>query len=136
LPADQLVQLFGCAIQAIEKRSLVTLSSITVSVVVDRALHESKENFPILSEITTGPKGLNLDALHEMGTHHTSEELREALRCLLVELLNVLGNITADILTIPLHRELMEVTCELALKVPELHVLRAQKSLKTNRGKS
>jgi hypothetical protein len=43
LRPDQLVEIFGIAITAIEQRSLLTLSGITVQVVMDRVLQESRE---------------------------------------------------------------------------------------------
>lgn len=136
LSSDQLVQLFSKAIRAIEQRSLVTLSSVTVMVVIDRALHESNEKFPLLSEIKIAAEGMDFSDLLEKSDNHKSELLREALLCLLVALLNVLGNITADILTHPLHKVLMEVTGESAPVTSEQRSLRAVNSTKKNREKA
>ena len=136
LTSEQLVQVFGSAIRAIEQRCLITLSSITVKVVVDRVLHESTEKFSILSKVSIESAGLDFSALLKMGVDEKTEELRKALHYLVVELLAVLGNITANILTVSLHKELMSVTRESALEVSNLHVLQAKKSVKTNRGES
>lgn len=136
LAAEQLVQVFGKAIQAIEQRSLVTLSSVTVTVVIDRALHESTEIFPLLSGVKVESGGMNLNGLLDNSAHHEPEELRKALLHLLVELLNVLGNITADILTAPLHKVLMEVTGKPASASPGQQNLRAMNASQKNRGRS
>ena len=110
LSLEKQVKLFGKASHAIEQRTLKTLSSVTLQVVIDRVLHQSTNKFPLLSEVKLEPQGLNFEVLIRNSKNHNSEQLREALRCLLVELLNVLGNITAEILTVPLHKELHNVT--------------------------
>ncbi|MGZ3654618.1 MAG: hypothetical protein ACXVB9_04020 [Bdellovibrionota bacterium] len=133
LPNDQLVRIFAKAIQTLEQRSLVTLSSVTVMVVVDRAVHESKEKHPLLAEVKIEPEGIDLGTILTKSRHFKTEELRSALRYLLVELLAVLANITADILTGPLHKELAGVTLERALTTAEPQALRMVKALKTNR---
>jgi hypothetical protein len=133
LSAKKIVQLFGAAIHAIEQRSLFTLSSITVTVVADRVLYESTDKFPILAGVKIEPKGMSLAGLLDQSEKVNPEELRNALHHLLVELLTVLGNITADILTAPLHAELMQVTREGALKDSGTQNLRAVNSAKTDR---
>lgn len=110
LRPEQIAQLFGSAIHAIEQRSLLTLSSVTVQIVADRVLHESREKFPILSLVQTESGGLNFNSLIQTCERSTVTEVGDALRYLLVELLSVIGNITADVLTAPLHKELMRVT--------------------------
>ncbi len=109
LSSDAIVQIFTLALIAIHKRSLVTLSSVTVLVVADRALHVSKEKFPLLSEITIEPTGFNLTNLVRIGVSPAPQEMRDSLEHLLIEFLNVLGNITADVLTAPLHAELKKL---------------------------
>ncbi len=118
----ELPQLYAKAIQAIERRSLSTLSRVTVLVVVDRAIHETKEKFPILVQLKVGSECLEFDDLFD-SPNVNLDELKNALRELLIELLNVFGNITADILTRPLHKELMDVTSERPLLVTVPHTL-------------
>ncbi|MGZ6442268.1 MAG: hypothetical protein ACXWRU_19585 [Pseudobdellovibrionaceae bacterium] len=111
LSAKERPHLYAKAIQAIERRSLNTLSSVTVLVIVDRAIHETKENFPLLTQVKSEAEGIDFSALFDKPDTNY-EELECALRALLIELLSVLGNITADVLTVPLHKELMDVTIE------------------------
>ena len=128
----ELPKLYAKAIQAIERRSLGTLSSVTVLVVVDRVIHETKEKFPLLNRIKTVSNGIDFSALFE-ATDVGSVELQQALRELLIELLSVLGNITADVLTSPLHKELMGVTNERLLFVAEPTALRSVQSVNLKR---
>lgn len=80
---------------------------MTLTLILDRVLHESQEKFSLLSEATIKSNSLSFEKLHHL---HKPEELLVPVRYLLVELLTVLGRITADILTIPLHKELLKVT--------------------------
>lgn len=112
LSFDKQLQLFKKAFECIEKRTLRTLSSITLLVVLDRVLHQSKDKYSLLSELKIDQKGLSFDSLIHNINKHNSEQLIEALRYLMVELLTVLGSITADILSAPLHKELLNVTLD------------------------
>ena len=104
-------------------------------VVVDRAIHESKGEFPMLSQIKSEAGGINFGGLLEKTDTIKADELRLALRDLLIELLRVFGNITADILTVPLHQELMSVTNDSPLKASLPQALRAMNPAKNNREK-
>jgi hypothetical protein len=115
LSSKELVNLYSSAIQAMVRRSLETLSAITVLVVLDRVLNEVKEGYPFLSEIKADSQGINFDSfLEKEGLD--PEEFKRALHEFLVGLLTVLGNITADILTTPLHKELMTISVASAKK--------------------
>lgn len=135
LPAKSLARIYGCGIQAVERRSLVTLSRVTVKVVMDRVLHEGRTKFALLKSLVLEPDYLDFSQLIDKCENHDTEELRSALRFLLVELLNVFGNITAEVLTIPLHQELMAVTVESVLRISNSQPLREVATPKSNRGK-
>lgn len=134
LGAGQLIQLYVSAFQAIERRCLATLSSVTLKVVIDRVLHQGTEIYPILSLITLESSGLSFRALIQKNENYKIEELKEALSYFLVEFLTVIGNITSGVLTASLHKELMGVTREIALNVLEVQNLRAMNSVKKKRG--
>lgn len=110
LPLTQRVVLLEKAVHVIEQRALMTLSSITLEVILDRVLRQSNDKFPILSDVKLINKHLSFQELLHVEKNHKPEELVEALRFFLIELITVLGRITADILTAPLHKELLNVT--------------------------
>ena len=107
LTPTQQVLILEKAIHAIELRACMTLSSVTLMVVLDRILCQTKEKFPILSRAILEKKSLSFKAVDKVQDAH---EISEALVFLLVELFRILGRMTADILTIPIHKELMKVT--------------------------
>lgn len=112
LSVEKRIQLFEKAIQVVEQRSRLTLSSVTVMVVINRALFECKEKFPLLSEIKVESKGLNLEGFRRQSDSKKPEQRSDALRYFLIEILTVFGNITADVLTAPLYKALMDVSFE------------------------
>ena len=56
-------QLFIKAIQAVEQRTLMTLSNVTLSAILDRVLYECTAKFPVLSEVRIGIDGLIFDEI-------------------------------------------------------------------------
>ena len=135
LSSNELVTCLIKAIQAIRKRSLVSLSSVTVTAVIDRILFECKEKFAVLSEITNDPEGLHFQKFINQIHDSKLEERQNALQELLVDLLDVFGKITADILTRYLHQELMNVTGEPEVKHSELRTTQALSSVKNREEK-
>lgn len=120
LSNEQLVQLYGSAFGAIERRCLATLSSVTINVVIDRVLNLGSIKYPFFSLLTIEPSGLSLKGLSQKNNNYTTEELKDGLSYLLVEFLTVIGNITSDVLSESLHKELMKVTSQNVLYKPEL----------------
>lgn len=104
------VLLLEKAIFVIEQRARMTLSDVILQVILDRVLHQGQEKFPVLSEAKLDNKNLiSLELVHNK-KNHSSEDLKDSLQYLLIDLLRVLGKITAEILTVPLHKELLKVT--------------------------
>lgn len=107
---SQKAQLFCKAIFAVEERTLKTLSSVTLEVVLDRALHQCKKKYAFMSLVKIESKGLNFnELLNSEHFRNPTENLVEALRSLLIEILTVLGNITGGILSGSLYNELNKV---------------------------
>jgi hypothetical protein len=109
---EQHLQLLEKAFLAVEKRAFTTLSSVTLSVVTDRVLHHGRQKYPALNDIKFENRIIDFKLFNENLKKHPPEELIQALRFILAEQLRVLGRITADILTEPLHQTLLEVTWE------------------------
>ncbi len=110
LSDKELPQLYINGILAVRRRSLITLSKVTVTAVVERILIECQERFPILSEIKNDSEDLHFNKFYDQIMDSKPNDVQEALQELLLELLEVFGRITAEILTKNLHQELMTVT--------------------------
>jgi hypothetical protein len=109
LPPELLLRLFERALEAMWQRTHLTLGAVTLTAIVDRVLHTSAETYPLLSAIQVEADGIRWAALHERADGLEASELIKALRLVLIELLTILGNLTAEILTPALWSELSKV---------------------------
>ncbi|MES2964575.1 MAG: hypothetical protein V4760_11845 [Bdellovibrionota bacterium] len=118
LSPEQKTRLLVNAVEAVRRRSLGILSGVTVAAVLERTLLECKEKHPVLASITGNVNELDFHSFGEQARAQKAEDVQRALEDWLLEILDVFGKITADILTKYLHQELMTVTCEPATKPP------------------
>lgn len=104
-------QLFAEGILAVRRRSLATLSEVSVMVVSDRALRQVSARYPVLATVLVQREHIDFSKLLACERAGAEDrDINSALRAFLIEFLNILANITADILTAPLHQALAMVT--------------------------
>jgi hypothetical protein len=106
LPPDRLLQLFERTLGALWRRAHVTLGDVTLTAIVRRVLYTASEQFAVLASVEVDDKGPHHEKLHDRARDLDADHLREAIHFVLLELLTVLGNLTAEILTPALHAEL------------------------------
>jgi hypothetical protein len=107
---DELRDLLERALNALWRRTKVTLGEVTLIAIVDRVLYNAAEKYPFCASINVEPSiGFRCEGRHEQGDPLESAALIAGSRFVLVEFLTVLCNLTADILTPELHRELSSV---------------------------
>jgi hypothetical protein len=110
LTSDALVELFEAAFGALWTRTVITLGDVTLTAIADRVLFSAAEKFAPFSSLTIDPKsGIQTRGLRERADSMQNSDLVKGIRFVLVELLTVLGNLTAEILTPELHAELSRV---------------------------
>lgn len=107
----EIVGLFGAAVDGLWNRAAGTLGSVTLTAIAERVLSTATGRYPFLSVITSRP---NADArwrdqLHERLGSVPKAQLLEGLRFALIELLTVIGRLTAEILSPDLHDTVMEI---------------------------
>ena len=110
LSPDQLVGLFERAMAAVWRRTYSSLGDITVAAIVDRVLYNASEKYPALRSLTLDTIGVNFDEFRVRAGSISNRDLGEAIQFVIVELLTVVGSLTAEILTPVLHSELSTVT--------------------------
>lgn len=106
LPREQRLALFERALSALWGRTYRTLGEVTLSAIVDRVLHDVAEDHPLVSALEMVPGGFRVGEL----ASGDLDNLDEAIEVTLTELLTVIGNLTADILTPGLHATLSSVS--------------------------
>ncbi|MGZ3697887.1 MAG: hypothetical protein ACXWPM_08575 [Bdellovibrionota bacterium] len=109
LPPAKLVPLFEEAIGVLQARTEITLSEVTVSAIFDRALFLSQQKYPLLSGMKIDSKKIVWNETVTQLRDHRPAEVTEAFRYLLIELLTIIDNLTAGVLTQSLSRELSKV---------------------------
>jgi hypothetical protein len=111
VPPATLIDLLDRAMGALWRRADATLGQVTLTAIVDRVLYTSSERYPFLSTLKIVEAGVSFDALRRQGGA-SPDNLPEVVRWVLVEFLTVIGNLTDEILTPPLHAELARIALE------------------------
>ena len=112
----ELVQNFDELVAALWMRSSRTLSEVTLDAIFERALSISKERFPLLEPLMLEHKERRLQCNTGSFDRRTKTQLLEAFRYLLVMILTLFGNLTADVLLNGLYQELQSFTSDLKEK--------------------
>jgi len=119
LTPPALRRLLEVAFGALWTRTMTTLGEVTLTAIGERVLYTAAERFPVLSSLQVVPtRGIELRGAEPQAPPSESE-LREGMRFLLVELLTVLGSLTAEILTPELHAQLRGVVLP-----PSVHLVK------------
>jgi hypothetical protein len=110
-PAE-LVELFRVAIETLWSRAVITLGSVTLIAIAERVLATATRRYGFLSAINPRPNGDTRwkQQLRDRLAQVPRPELIEGLRFAFIELLTVIGRLTAEILSPELHAALLEVT--------------------------
>jgi hypothetical protein len=103
LPMEQQLAALERGFTALWTRARGTLGDVTLGAIGERVLVHAQERFSFLDGATLAKEGLRCSDVKPP----SSAVMAEATRYLLVQLLTILGRLTAEILTPALHDELM-----------------------------
>jgi len=114
----EIVRLFHAALDSVWNRAVTILGPVTLTAIAERVLHNATERYPFLSAIDrrsssdrrSGGDARWMDRLHERLVTVPRAALIESLRYGLIELLTVIGALTAEVLRGELHAALEAVT--------------------------
>jgi hypothetical protein len=120
LAPEAFLRLFEMALGALWNRTATTLGEVTLTAIAERVLHNASETFSLLWSLKVEPTGgIQCQELRERIGSVQPAALVEAARFVLVELLTVLGHLTAEILTPELHAALSRVSLADATRVTD-----------------
>ena len=102
----EMFAVLGVGFEVIWKRAHRTLGDVTLRAIGERVLLDAVARTPWLDGVELDDGGLQHASVG--AAEVASAEMAEAVRRLLVDLLSVIGNLTAEVLTGPLHAELMK----------------------------
>jgi hypothetical protein len=125
LPTEVVADLFRVALEALWQRAVTALGSVTLTAIAERVLSTATKRYSFLSAINPQP---NSDArpkqlLRDRLILVPRPELLEGFRFALIELLTVIGRLTAEILSPDLHAALFEVTTTSDRSTPALRAV-------------
>lgn len=106
VPVEQLIVAFEAAFTALWRRAHQTLGDVTLAAIIDRVLYVAAEQHPAMSALTLDVAGVRWDAFRQRAGSLRAEELVDGVRFVLLEFLTVLGKLTGEVLSAPLHAEL------------------------------
>ena len=105
LPAKRLADLFGNTFQVLSKRASRTLNKTTLMAIVKRVLLLSQKQYPVLEKIKVDSSGISFEQFSEELVQTESVDANKAFRHLFSELFEVLGGMSADIITTSLQNQ-------------------------------
>lgn len=109
LSAEQLLQLFEQAMDALWKRAYVILGDVTLSAIMDRVLYLASEKFSPFESLKVEPTGIDFQPLRQQANVFDGREFAKSIQFVIVEFLAVIGNLTGEILTPALRSELSRI---------------------------
>ena len=110
LSSPELIDLFELAITKLWERSCTTIGEVTLTVVLDRALCNSKDEYDLLLPLTVDSTGIHWAEFRKSHLNAKPEEIITAFAYFLTEFIAIASSITGGILSMPLHLELATVT--------------------------
>ena len=114
LSLPQLVDLFEFAMSKLWRRSCLTIGDVTMAAVVDRALFNSVDRHSLLLPLKVDSTGLQWAEFRKSSGQLNKSEVIRAFTFFITEFIAITSNVTGEILSEPLHQEL------LALKKKEI----------------
>ena len=103
LERDDFLFAFDHAFDCIWQVATLTLGEVTMQAVSERAVYVAMGRFPWLSPLEEDGGGIYLSQVLRSIEDISDKELQQGLRFMLGELLTVLGNLSAEIITSKLH---------------------------------
>ncbi len=103
---QEVLEIYEDLLQTIWDRVLPTLGRVTVSAIMERALALTEETYPLLAHLQVTNEGVSFDVLRQQMGEEEREVIREALKELVANLIDILAMLTGDILVRQLIKEI------------------------------
>jgi hypothetical protein len=102
----EVLEIYEELLQTVWNRILPTLGRVTVMAIMERSIILTKESFPFVERLEVTSEGLSFDTLRSSMNESELEVIREALRELVANLIDILAMLTGDILVQQLIKEI------------------------------
>jgi len=105
-PREEVLEIHEDLLQTVWNRILPTLGRVTVIAIMERAIILTQDSFPIAGLLKVSPEGLLLEDLRGSIDESDLGVIRQALRELVANLIDILAMLTGDILVQQLIKEM------------------------------
>jgi hypothetical protein len=103
---EEVLAVYDDLLQTIWDRIQPTLGRVTVMAIVERSLTLTRESYPSLAPLQVTEQGLSFEALREQIGNEERITLRDGLKELVANLIDILAMLTGDILVKQLIKEI------------------------------
>lgn len=103
---EEVLDIYEDLLSTIWNRIVPTLGRVTVSAIMERALALTEETYPVLGHLQVTDEGISFAVLHQRIGEEEGEEIREALKELVANFIDILAMLTGDILIRQLIKEI------------------------------
>ena len=103
---EEILEVYEDLLRTIWDRILPTLGRVTVIAIMERALVLTRDRFPVVEHLEVNRDGLLFDRLRESMRESDRSVIRDALKELVANLIDILAMLTGDILVQQLIKEM------------------------------
>jgi hypothetical protein len=103
---EEVLDIYDELLKTIWNRIHPTLGRVTVMAIMERALAITQESYPVISNLRVTPEGVSFRNLGQRLKEEDSQVIREGLKELITNLIDILAMLTGDILVKQLLQEI------------------------------
>lgn len=103
---EEVLEIYEDLLQAIWNRIMPTLGRVTVMAIMERALVLTAEKYPLIKHLEATAEGVSFEILRQRLGEEQKPVLREALKEVITNLIELLAMLTGDILVRQLLKEI------------------------------
>ena len=103
---EEVIAVYHDLVQTIWDRLTPTLGRVTVAAIMERSLAATIEHYPFMSTLQVAREGVSFDALREHLDDQERDSIRDGMKDLITNLIDLLAMLTGDIIVRNLIREI------------------------------
>lgn len=103
---EEILEIYDDLLKTIWNRILPTLGRVTVMAIMERALALTKEKYPVVGKLQVNTEGVSFRVLSQSIKEEENQIIREGLKELIANLIDILAMLTGDILVRQLLQEI------------------------------
>ena len=103
---EEVLEIYEDLLQTLWNRILPTLGRVTVMAIMERSLALTSEKYPLIGHLQVTNEGVSFSVLSQQMGQEERESVRDALKELVANLIDILAMLTGDILVRQLIKEI------------------------------